>query len=286
MTPDQAFVFGTLILALILFVWGPWRYDLVALLALLALTIAGIVPWNQAFAGFGHPAVVTVAAVLIISRSLLKSGVVDVVYRWLSRENSSPLCDVASLTGLVALLSAFMNNVGALALLMPMGIRMARRGGTPPSVLLMPMAFGSLLGGLVTLIGTPPNIIISAFRAETIGEPFDMFDFTPVGAGVLLVGFLFISLIGWRLTPIRKAPLSKDEIFKVENYLTEVRVPKGSSMVGKSLSNLMAADESNVQILGLIRGQLSLPNPTGEEILQPDDILIVKANVLITSGLW
>jgi di/tricarboxylate transporter len=136
----------------------------------------------------------------------------------------------------------------------------------------MTLAFGSLLGGLITLIGTPPNIIISTFREENLGEPFRMFDFTPVGAGVALAGLIFISLIGWRLIPLRKGQLSGEEKFKVENYFTEVRVPKGSMMAGKRLGNLMSVAGSNVQILGLISGQLSQPDPTGEEILQPDDI--------------
>ena len=188
MTPDQALVFGTLIFALIFFAWGPWRYDLVSLLALLALTITGIIPWDHAFTGFGHPAVVTVAAVLITSRGLHNSGIVEIIARWLSKAGNSPASQVASLTGSATILSGFMNNVGALALLMPVGIRMALKSGISPSILLMPLAFGGHLGGLLTLIGTPSNIIISTFRAENVGEPFRMFDFTPVGAGVALAG--------------------------------------------------------------------------------------------------
>ena len=279
MNADQAIVFIIILMALLLFIWGRWRYDLVGMMVLLTAVASGIVPWDLAFSGFAHPAVVTVATVLIISRCLLKSDVIDMIYRWLSQVGNSPNRQASSLAGLVIILSGFMNNVGALALLMPVGIRMARRSGNPPSLYLMTLAFGSLLGGLMTLIGTPPNIIISAFREENIGEPFRMFDFTPVGAGVALVGLIFISLIGWRLIPIRKGRLYREEKFKVENYYTEVRVPKGSMMAGKSLSNLMSVAGSNVRVLGLISGQLSLSDPTGGEILQPDDTLIINTNV-------
>ena len=279
MNADQAVVFLIILMALLLFIWGKWRYDLVAMMVLFASVLSGAVTSDQAFSGFAHPAVVTVAAVLILSRCLLKSDVLDIIYRSFSQASSSPNRQASSLTGLVVILSGFMNNVGALALLMPVGIRMARRGGNPPSLYLMTLAFGSLLGGLTTLIGTPPNIIISSFRQENLGEPFRMFDFTPVGAGVALAGLIFISLIGWRLIPLRKGQLSGEEKFKVENYITEVRIPKVSMMSGKSLSNLISVAGSNVRILGLISGQQSLPDPTGEDILKPDDTLIISTNI-------
>ncbi len=202
---QQIIVFGVLALTLVLFVWGRWRYDVVALLALLAVTITGIAPADQAFAGFGHPAVVTVAAVLAVSRGLMNAGVIDSLAKLLGRVGERPTAQVGALTSLVALFSAFMNNVGALALLMPVAIRMARRNGHSPSLLLMPLAFGSLLGGLTTLIGTPPNIIIATFRTGNGAAPFRMFDFTPVGLGVAVAGVIFITLIGWRLVPQRKS---------------------------------------------------------------------------------
>ncbi len=278
MTPDQALVFGTLIFALIFFVWGPWRYDLVALLALLVLTITGIVPWDHAFAGFGHPAVVTVAAVLITGRGLHNSGIVEIIAGWLSRAGNSPASQVASLTGLATILSGFMNNVGTLALLMPVGIRMALKSGISPSILLMPLAFGGHLGGLLTLIGTPSNIIISTFRAENAGEPFRMFDFTPVGAGVALAGFIFISLIGWRLTPLRKPPSSKESLFDIEDYLTELKVPEGSKMVGKTLDELEASTTAGFHIEGIVSGSVFLGYPSISRPLLPGDILIVVAD--------
>jgi di/tricarboxylate transporter len=278
MTPDQALVFCTLFLAFILYIWGPWRYDLVSLLALLALTITGVVPWDHAFTGFGHPAVVTVAAVLITSRGLHNSGIVEMLAEWLSRAGNSPTIQVASLTGSATIISGFMNNVGALALLMPVGIRMALMSGISPSILLMPLAFGGHLGGLLTLVGTPSNIVISTFRAENIGEPFRMLDFTPVGAGVALAGFIFISLIGWRLTPQRKAPSSKEDLFDVEDYFTELKVPEGSKMAGKTLNELESATKAVFQIEGIVSGDVFLRYPSILRPLLPGDILIVMAD--------
>jgi len=202
LTLDQTVVFVILSATLVLFVWGRWRYDLVAVAALLLVFVAGLVPAKRVFLGFGHPAVITVAAVLVISRGLLNAGVVDTMSRLLTQVGSRPIVQVATLTGIVVLLSGFMNNVGALALLMPVAIWMSRQSGRSPSLLLMPLAFGSLIGGLLTLIGTPPNIIIALYRAETGVPAFGMFDFTPVGVGVAVVGLLFISLLGWRLTPV------------------------------------------------------------------------------------
>src|SRR5690606_16922037 len=151
------------------------------------------------------PAVITVAAVLVISRGLLNAGVVDFLSRYLAKVGSRLAVQVATLTGTVALCSAFMNNVGALAILMPVAIWISRQSGRSPSLLLMPLAFGSLMGGLITLIGTPPNIIIAIYRTQAGAAPFGMFQFTPVGAGVAIIGVIFITLIGWRLTPHREA---------------------------------------------------------------------------------
>ncbi|HAZ87620.1 MAG TPA: SLC13 family permease, partial [Marinobacter adhaerens] len=164
MNTDQAIVFSILGIALVLFVWNRIRFDLVALIALLAVSIAGIVPVDQLFDGFGHPAVVTVAAVLVISQGLVNGGVVDRLARLLGKVGHRPTLQVLMLTSVVALCSGFINNVGALALLMPVAVWMSREAGRSPSLLLMPLAFGSLLGGTMTLIGTPPNIIIASYR--------------------------------------------------------------------------------------------------------------------------
>ena len=277
MTTDQLLIFGVLGLTLLLFISGRWRYDIVSLLALITATVLGLVPWDQAFLGFGHPAVITVAAVLVASRGLLNSGAVDIMAGWLSRAGGSPTRQVASLTGLVTLLSGFMNNVGAMALLLPVSIRMAIKSGNSPSILLMPLAFGSLLGGLITMIGTPPNIIIATFRAESVGEPFGMFDFTPVGLGVAVAGVLFISLLGWRLVPVRKSPSSRERLFEIENYLTEVQVPEGARMAGKTLQEVRESSKAEFQVLGLLSGETRIASPSIFHPLMPGDILLVES---------
>jgi di/tricarboxylate transporter len=275
---QQAIVFTVLALALVLFVWGRWRYDIVALLAMLAVAAAGIISGEEAVAGFGHPAVITVAAVLVVSRGLQNSGVVDILARLLFRVGERPTAQVGALSSLVAALSAFMNNVGALALLMPVAIRMARKNGRSPSALLMPLAFGSLLGGLVTLIGTPPNIIIATFRAETAAEPFRMFDFAPVGLGVAVAGLLFVTLVGWRLVPQRKGAASREELFETGDYITEVTVPEASRVVGKRVRDLGAMTEAEVVVIGLVRDKQRQPVLSSFMTLEAGDVLIVEAD--------
>lgn len=277
-------VFVVLVAALVGFLVGHWRYDLVALLALLTLTLVGIVPAGQAFGGFGHPAVVTVAAVLILSRGLMHSGAVGAIAGGILRIGNRPLVHLAGVTVLVAFLSAFMNNVGALALLMPVAVRLARQAGAPPSMFLMPLAFGSLLGGMTTLIGTPPNIIIATFRADVAGRPFGMFDFTPVGAGVALAGIAFVVLVGWRLIPQRKGQVAANE-FHVRDYVAELRVPEGSNMTGHSVGDLESIDELEVDVLEIVRGGRRIPTPRRTEPLQSGDVLVVRADSNDLEGL-
>lgn len=275
---NQFIVFGVLLVALVLFIWGKWRYDIVALLALLAVTVTGVIPEAAAFAGFGHPAVITVAAILVVSRGFLNAGMVDVIAQKLARVNDNPRLQLATLTTLVTVFSAFMNNVGALALLMPVAIRMARKSGRSPSALLMPLAFGSLLGGLITLIGTPPNIIVATFRAKDGLAPFGMFDFTPVGLGVAVAGVLFIVLAGWQLVPQRQGQSSRAEMFQIDNYITEVRISAESELVGRPLRDLRSEPDREIIVAGLIRGNERSPAPSSFEILHAGDILIVEAN--------
>jgi di/tricarboxylate transporter len=229
MTLDQTLIAAILAATVALFLWGRWRHDMVALAALIACVVAGLVPGEAAFAGFGHPAVITVACVLVLSRGLQTSGAVDVLSRRIMPADAGPTVTIATLTGLAAALSAFMNNVGALALLMPVAIQAAGRVGLPPGRVLMPLAFGSILGGMTTLIGTPPNLIVSAFRADALGAGYAMFDFAPVGLAVALAGVVFIVLVGWRLVPRREPAL---EGFDAGRYLTEARVPEKAKAVG------------------------------------------------------
>jgi di/tricarboxylate transporter len=275
---DMAIVFGTLILALVLFATGKVRYDIVALIALLIVTIAGIVDPMDAFLGFGHPAVITVAAVLIVSKGLQNSGLIDILTRWVARIGDGEVRQIFSLTSIVALLSAFMNNIGALALMMPVAIRTARKSGRSPSHLLMPIAFGSLLGGMVTLIGTPPNIIIATYRVQNGGDPFLIFDFAYVGLGVAICGILFISLIGWRLIPQRQSPASQEDLFAVKDYLTEARVPEKSKLAGKMILDIGTATEAEVMVVGIIRNGRKIVAPSIYETILEGDILIIKAD--------
>jgi di/tricarboxylate transporter len=278
LTTQQTIVFAVLFLSLVFFAVGRWRYDLVALFALLIVAVTGIIPGREVFSGFGHPAVITVAAVLIVSRGLMNSGLVDSIVRATNNIGKSPTLQILTLTAFVTVCSAFMNNVGALALLMPVAIRMARNHNRAPSYLLMPLAFGSLLGGMTTLIGTPPNIIIATFRQQSVGIPFRMFDFTPVGLGIALGGVLFVSLVGWRLIPQRKGQTSREDLFKIKDYISEVRIPEKSKLLGKPLDEVEKMTEGDVMVVGLVRENWRVAVPSRYEILRAGDILVVEAD--------
>ncbi len=280
MTTDQIIVFSVLGAALVLFVWNRWRYDIVALGALLVVALTGLVPPDEVFMGLGHPAVITVAAVLVISRGLENAGVVDMLARFLTKVGDRPWVQVGTMTGIVALCSGFMNNVGALALLMPVAIWMARKAERSPSFLLMPLAFGSLLGGTITLIGTPPNIIIATYRVESGAEAFGMFDFLPVGLGITAAGVVFITLIGWQLTPQRQQEGDGGGLFEIEAYLSELRVPEGCKFARKTLHDLVAAvqEEADVLVIALVRGEDRKEMPSTFEVLREGDVLLVEAD--------
>lgn len=275
---DQSIVFITLAVVLVLFIWGKFRHDFVALIGLFILVVAGIIPGEQSFAGFGHPAVITVAAVLIIGKALEYSGVVDVLGKWVMKVGNNLTVQILTLSLLVAVASAFMNNVGALALMMPIAIHMARKSGNPPSLLLMPIAFASLLGGMTTLIGTPPNIIIATFRAQEKGEAFGMFNFAPVGVVIAIVGILFIGLIAWRFLPKRISKKSDKELFEIDDYITEVIVPKKGKVKGLSIAELIELSKADVQILGLVRNNKRIHAPDDDEVIQADDIIILETD--------
>lgn len=279
MTADQIIIVAVLLSALALFIWGRWRYDVVALSAMLIVAIAGLIPPAEVFAGFGHPAVITVATVMIISQALTNSGAVDTLGKQLGAIQDRPVLLVAVLTGIVTLCSAFMNNVGALALFMPVALQLCHRAKRSPSELLMPLSFSSLLGGLITLIGTPPNIVIATYRERLIGEPFGMFDFTPVGLGVAIVGVTFISVMGWRLLPAtRRSSTKEGTLFDIDAYITETRLPEKSKLVGKALRELEKLGKGDVAILALVRGKRRLLAPGPFELLKADDVLILEGH--------
>ncbi|MGP9634971.1 SLC13 family permease [Halomonas sp. AOP43-A1-21] len=270
-------VFMVLGLTLMAFVWGRFRYDLVALTALLASVMLGLVPADSAFAGFGHPAVITVAAVLVLSRGFERSGVVDIISNQVLKVGDRLILQLLVLVGTVVVLSGIMNNVGALALLLPVAMRLAREHDTSPSILLMPLAFGSLLGGLTTLIGTPPNIIISTYRGNITGENFGMFSFSPVGIAVAGAGLAFIVLIGWRLTPKRSGQSSTDEMFDTANYLVELNVTKDSKANGLTLPQLRDELEEAIPVLAVVRDDNRRAGYSFHGILQEGDILLLEA---------
>jgi len=283
MSQDQLLVLGVLVATVAMFVWGRWRHDMVAAGALLACVASGLVPFGDAFNGLGHPAVVTVACVLVLSHGLQSSGAVDVLTRAVLPTKSGPTLVIAALTALAAVLSAFMNNVGALALLMPVAIQAARRLALPPGKLLMPLAFGSILGGTTTLIGTPPNLIVSGFRDQAGLRSFAMFDFAPVGIAVTVVGVVFVALIGWRLVPARKS--AGIEGFETDAYLTEARVPEGSKAAGMTLREIESAlDESGAQVVGLVRNEYRVTAPGPGRVVRAGDILVIEAEAEALSG--
>ncbi len=276
MSTDAVVLCVLLVFALVGFVSGILRYDLVALLALLAATVLGLVPPAETFSGFGHPAVITVAAVLVISRAFFQSGLVDILSRVVERAGGRTTMQVLSLTLTVAVLSAFMNNVGALAVMLPVALKMAKTQGIPPSRLLMPLSFGSLLGGLTTMIGTPPNIIVATYRGDVSGTPFGLFDFTPVGVGVGLVSIAFITFLGWRFLPERKGQASAEDRFEVESYLGELRVTEDSRAVGQTLAQLNAEIEGAPPVLAVIREDNRIPAHRFRGVFREDDILLVE----------
>jgi di/tricarboxylate transporter len=278
MDTPQLLITAILVATMALFLWGRFRHDVVALASLMACVIAGLVPAEAAFAGFGHPAVITVACVLILSQGLQTTGAVDWLARAILPRAAGRLGSLAALMGLGALLSGFMNNVGAMALLMPVAVQLSGRLEMTPGQVLMPLAFATILGGMTTLIGTPPNLIVSGFRAEAGLGQFAMFDFAPVGVAVALCGVAFIIVIGWRLVPRRKSVADGD--FATGAYMTEVRIPEDSKAVGLTLRAFeREIADSDAQVIGMARNEVRITAPHGARRIRADDILVMEADV-------
>ena len=278
MTLPQIMIFCVLAATMGLFVWGRFRHDVVALAALMACVIAGLVPAGDAFAGFGHPAVVTVACVLILSQGLQNTGAVDWLARSILPRKAGRLASMLALMGLGMALSGFMNNVGAMALLMPIAIQVAGRLELAPGQVLMPLAFATILGGMTTVIGTPPNLIVSGFRAEAGLGHFAMFDFAPVGVAVAVAGVIFVATVGWRLVPARKS--AAGDGFDTGSYFTELRVPGKSKAIGLTLLEFESEiADSDAQIVGLVRNEVRMTAPHGGRRIRAEDILVMQADV-------
>ncbi len=278
MTTDQGLLFALIGALFVFLIWGRYRYDLVAFAALLIAYLLGLVATDQVFVGFGHPAVIIIALVLIISRGLYLSGAIEMMAGALLDGTRSIGRHIGLMAGVSAALSAVMNNVAALALLMPIDLQAADKAQRSPGLTLMPLSFASILGGMITLIGTPPNIVIATFRGEALGDPYTMFDFAPVGLVVAVVGIAYVALIGWRLIPVERASASMpSSIEDLESYLVELRVTAEAEVIGQKLRQLDdQADEAGVQILGLVRDGERLPGMAARATLEADDRIVVE----------
>jgi di/tricarboxylate transporter len=278
LTLQQQLIFAILLGMIGLFVWDRIRYDVVAVLALVAAYAAGLVPEDKLFSGFADPVIFIIASALVLSAAVGRSGLVQALIRPLAGHMERPTVQVAVLAGGVTFLSAFMKNIGALAIFLPIALQLARRTGTPASRLLMPLSFGSLLGGLMTLIGTSPNIIVSRVRQELTGEPFRMFDFFPVGVGLAVIGVAFLA-VGWRLLPWRRAArVAAEDMFRIENYTSELHLPAGSPMAGRTVADLEALGEGDLTVAAIIREKYRRHVPQAHWVLYADDVIVVESN--------
>ena len=276
MSTDQIILFSLFGAVFGLLLWGRCRYDIVAFSALMVGVVLGVVPQKDAFAGFGHPATLVVALVLVVSAGLVRSGAVFLITRTLVDASRSLGAHITLMGAIGGILSAFMNNVAALALLMPVDVQTARKAGRSPGLSLMPLSFATILGGMVTLIGTPPNIIIAAIREESLGAPFKMFDFAPVGGIAAIAGMTFVALVGWRLIPPRDDSSSTSD--DLAEYIAELTVPEDSKHIGNRLSELEAeAEKTDVAILGLIRDGKRHYGQARNTTLKAGDALVLEA---------
>ena len=277
----QIEIFTIVLIMLALFLWERLRYDVVSSLALLAAVATGCLPAQKAFAGFSNPVVIIIAAVLVVSRGIQVSGVFEAGLRRVLRAMTSPDAQVGVLTLAVTFLSAAMKNVGALGLFIPLALQTASRAKRSPSLYLMPLSFGSLIGGTITLIGTSPNLLISTVRTDLGGKPFSMFDFAPVGFPLACAAVAFLTF-GWRLLPSdRSGQRTGEQLFDLENYTTELHVPAGSPLVGKRVRDLEEYGDGELGVVAIVRG----PDggrlvPTPEWRIQAEDLLTVRTDAV------
>ena len=278
MTQDQIILFSLFAAVFAMLLWGRFRYDLVAFTALMVGVVLGVVPTKDAFSGFGHPATIIVALVLIVSAGLVRSGAVLLITRTLVDASRNLGTHIAIMGGIGGVLSAFMNNVAALALLMPVDIATARKAKRAAGLTLMPLSFATILGGMVTLIGTPPNIIIASIREESLGAPFTMFDFAPVGGVAAIAGLMFVALIGWRLIPSGQQDAGTEPLEALSGYLAELTFPEGHPMIGERMSAMNeAAEAADVTLLGLIRNGKRMRGRALRQTIQAHDALVLEA---------
>ena len=275
---DQVWIGIILIAALALFVYDRWRYDFVAMGALFAAYIVGLIPRNEVFSGFGNAAVITVAAVLVISHALWRSGVVDSMASSVKQVGDRVWLQMIVLTGLTTFVSAFISNTGAMAIMIPVALQLSRNGAGHASLMLMPMAFGSLLGGTITMIGTPPNIIISDIRAAHDADPFGIFDFTPVGLSLAVAGLVMMWVTAHWLVPRSKSRDTSNSPYDVSAYLTELYLPENAALIGHTLFEFESKIKENFAVVALKRGKQLITAPPRYQRLKAEDVLIIEAD--------
>jgi di/tricarboxylate transporter len=275
---DQVILTTALVILMGLLIWGKWRYDAVTLICLAALVLLGIVPADDAFSGFGHPAVVTVALVLLISKGLQEAGMVSLAGNLISRLTLGENQYLIMIMIVAAFLSSFMNNIGAMALLLPITLSICQKMEWNPSKFLMPLAFASILGGMNTVIGTPPNIIIAQYRQEYTGVSFNFFDYSLVGLAVSILGILFISLVGYRLVKVRENTEDTTRLIDLKNYLFEVTVKDDSKAIGLRLSEIKKISGPETEVLGIVNETGAVSRVSMATKIKTGQILVIKTS--------
>ncbi|WP_455474409.1 SLC13 family permease [Bartonella sp. B30(2025)] len=275
MTVDQITAFLIIGFMMVVFIWDRFRYDVVAVCTLLVSCIVGLVNPKEAFSGFSNDIVIIVGSVFVVSTAVSRSGIMEFIMQRIWPDVKSVRLQLAFLVISVVLLSMFVKNIGALAIMLPIAFQFARRSQVSPSVFLMPMAFGSLLGGLMTQIGTSPNVVISAMQERLTGTPFTMFDFTPVGVAVASVGVLYLIFFSWRL-PVRvRSGASFDDAIDIRNYVAEVRITANSPIIGKTIVDFVKPSGGEVMVTQIIRNKVSI-SPLPDFVLSENDIILLE----------
>ena len=288
MTTQQFLAFAIIALMMTVFLWGRFRYDIVAVCSLLGAVLLGVVPYEKAFSGFSDDIVIIVGSALIVSAGVARSGLMEAAVQRFVPQLASVRGQLAILVVVVTVLSAFVKNIGALAIMIPIAFQFARRSNISPSVFLMPMAFGALLGGLMTQIGTSPNIVVSRVREEMVGQSFTMFDFTPVGATLAAVGTLYLVAFYW-LVPIRtREGVSTEEAIEIRNYVSEATVAKDSTVIGKNMADVVKPAEGAAMVTSIIRAERRV-TPLPDTVLAEGDILVLEGDpkaldAIVSSG--
>jgi di/tricarboxylate transporter len=278
MTIDQGLAFAVIAATMVLFVWGRPRYDIVACLALLAAIAVGLVKPEDAFSGFSDDIVIIVGSALVVSGAIAQTGITELALQRVSRHLNSVPAQMFVLVATVTILSAFVKNVGALAIMIPVAFQMAKRAGASPSCYLMPMSFGALLGGLMTQIGTSPNIIVSRLRGEIVGTPFSMFDFAPVGAVLALLGLLFL-MVGYRFLPVRtRTTASLDAALEAKKYVTEAEVTESAAVLGKTVADLQDLAHGEAKVIAVLKPDDTRVVPLPDVILEEGDTVILEGD--------